>query len=84
MTQVSELLAVKQGAALIETEPFKALGAQLHWPSFSECGDKRGTQHRAYMECLVRMASLTMYHPSGTCPMGREEDERAVLDPQLR
>lgn len=77
-------LAIKQGAALIDTEPFKALGAQLHWPSFPECADSRGTHNRAYMECLVRMASLTMYHPSGTSAMGKTDDHRAVLDTRLR
>lgn len=77
-------LAIKQGAALIETEPFKALGARLHWPSFPECGANRGAHDQLYMECLVRMASLTMYHPSGTCAMGKIDDKKAVLDPRLK
>ncbi len=36
------------------------------------------------MECLVRTAALTMYHPAGTAAMGREDNPDAVVDPELR
>ena len=69
---------------LISTEPFKALGARVHWPTFPECGIPDGSS-QSYMECLVRMAALTMYHPSGTAAMGCDEAEcPGVVDSQLR
>ena len=78
--------AIRQGIELLETEPFRSLGARLHWPTFPQCGVNFGSP--AYMECLVRMASLTMYHPVGTNAMGNDDTEDghcpSVVDSQLR
>lgn len=76
--------AIEQGVKLLETDAFKALGAKLHWPSFSQCGSNPGIDNKRYMECLVRTAALTMYHPAGTAPMGHPDDSEAVLDHELR
>jgi choline dehydrogenase/4-pyridoxate dehydrogenase len=32
----------------------------------------------------IRDTAITLHHPAGTCKMGRESDETAVVDPQLR
>jgi 4-pyridoxate dehydrogenase len=32
----------------------------------------------------IRNTAITLHHPLGTCKMGRETDESAVVDPQLR
>jgi len=32
----------------------------------------------------IRNTAITLHHPLGTCKMGRETDETAVVDPQLR
>jgi 4-pyridoxate dehydrogenase len=32
----------------------------------------------------IRNTAITLHHPLGTCKMGREGDETAVVDPQLR
>jgi len=32
----------------------------------------------------IRNTAITLHHPLGTCKMGRETDEMAVVDPQLR
>ncbi|XP_077495210.1 glucose dehydrogenase [FAD, quinone]-like [Amblyomma americanum] len=37
-----------------------------------------------YLACAARSYTSTLYHPVGTCHMGRANDSRAVLDPQLR
>lgn len=76
--------AIKQGVELLNTEAFRALGAKLHWPTFPECGGKQGSDNQRYMECLVRTAALTMYHPAGTATMGHEDNPDAVVDPELR
>ncbi len=76
--------AIRQGVELLATDSFKDLGAKLHWPTFPECGDQQGIDNQRYMECLVRTAALTMYHPAGTAPMGHANNPDAVVDPQLR
>lgn len=37
-----------------------------------------------YYECYIRTVTLTLYHPTSTCTMGRRHDKRAVVDSQLR
>ncbi|GFO03625.1 glucose dehydrogenase [acceptor] [Plakobranchus ocellatus] len=37
-----------------------------------------------YWGCMVRRKIHTIYHPAGTCKMGRVGDPTAVVDPQLR
>jgi choline dehydrogenase/4-pyridoxate dehydrogenase len=32
----------------------------------------------------IRTTAITLHHPAGTCKMGPENDESAVVDPQLR
>jgi len=32
----------------------------------------------------IRNTAITLHHPLGTCKMGREDDESAVVDPHLR
>lgn len=41
-------------------------------------------QTDAQWEAFVRRFSFPMYHPAGTCRMGRADDPMAVLDPELR
>lgn len=37
-----------------------------------------------YWRCMIRHKIHTIYHPSGTCKMGRAGDATAVVDPRLR
>ena len=32
----------------------------------------------------IRKTAITLHHPLGTCKMGRDTDDTAVVDPQLR
>ena len=41
-------------------------------------------QSDADWEAFIRRVCFPMYHPAGTCAMGRTGDDMAVLDPQLR
>jgi len=61
----------------------------LHQPSLAsvlECelapGHGPGEVSRDVIETHIRSVLKTVYHPAGTCRMG--QDERAVVDPQLR
>ena len=38
----------------------------------------------AEIDAHVRATGITVHHPLGTCKMGRERDEAAVVDPELR
>jgi choline dehydrogenase/4-pyridoxate dehydrogenase len=36
------------------------------------------------LDAFIRRSAITVHHPAGTCRMGPENDDRAVVDPQLR
>jgi choline dehydrogenase/4-pyridoxate dehydrogenase len=38
----------------------------------------------ATLDAHIRNTAITLHHPLGTCKMGREDDETAVVDPHLR
>lgn len=38
----------------------------------------------AEVDAHIRQTAITVHHPAGTCKMGRETDELAVVDPELR
>jgi choline dehydrogenase/4-pyridoxate dehydrogenase len=38
----------------------------------------------AEIDALIRDTAITLHHPLGTCRMGHENDDTAVVDPQLR
>jgi len=52
----------------------------LAWPG-CEGEELYSTQ---YWHCYIQQVSLTMYHPVGSCRMGRRGDPGAVVDPELR
>lgn len=72
---------VKIGVALSKTPAFRKYGSQLR--GFPDC-DHLAESSDAYWECMIRLYSVTIYHPVGTCKMGPYWDQEAVVDPQLR
>lgn len=72
---------VKIGVALSKTPAFKKYGSQLR--KFPDC-DHIPEYSDQYWECMIRLYSVTIYHPVGTCKMGPYWDQDAVVDPQLR
>jgi choline dehydrogenase-like flavoprotein len=77
--------AVKLAILLSSSQPFQHLGAKLHLPMLSECKHLEvDPQNLAYLECIIRTAAITGYHPGGTCKMGSPYDDTAVVDPLLR
>jgi choline dehydrogenase-like flavoprotein len=39
---------------------------------------------KADLDAFIRRTSWTVHHPLGTCKMGADNDDMAVVDPQLR
>ncbi len=48
------------------------------------CEEKHEVFSDDYFRCIVHTASITVYHPSGTCKMGPKSDKMAVVDPTLK
>ncbi|KAJ8931349.1 hypothetical protein NQ314_015758 [Rhamnusium bicolor] len=72
---------VKIGVALSKTPAFQAYGSRLN--EFPDCAHI--TKYTdPYWECMIRLYTVTIYHPVGTCKMGPYWDQEAVVDPQLR
>ncbi|KAB0791786.1 hypothetical protein PPYR_03586 [Photinus pyralis] len=72
---------VKIGVALSKTPAFKKYGSEMM--RFPDC-EHVPFNTDPYWECMIRLYSVTIYHPVGTCKMGPYWDQDAVVDPQLR
>ncbi|KAH1018844.1 hypothetical protein HUJ05_006535 [Dendroctonus ponderosae] len=66
-----------------EAKAFKKFGSRVHVIPFPNCKHFEFASDK-YWECHIRTISMTIYHPVGTCKMGPEWDEEAVVDPRLR
>ena len=63
--------AVKNALKIGQSDALKKLGAELHVPDFEECKKfKKDYNNEDYLECAIRTAATTMYHPVGTTPVG--------------
>ncbi|ODM98589.1 Choline dehydrogenase, mitochondrial [Orchesella cincta] len=52
--------------------------------AYPECPQNVPLDSPASIECVIRTFTLTLYHPSSTCAMGKAEDPNSVVDSQLR
>ena len=77
------LQALKFAQQVVETPSMQKLSMSLHSTPYSPCDDHQ-IHSDSYLECLIDHSSFTLYHPVGTCKMGREDDPEAVVDPQLK
>jgi 4-pyridoxate dehydrogenase len=47
-------------------------------------GELTPARSDAELDGHIRNTAITLHHPAGTCKMGRDGDETAVVDPHLR
>ena len=73
----------KIGLALSKTDVFQKLGTQFYDKIFPGC-ESFTPWTDDYWGCFIRHYSSTIYHPAGTCKMGKAGDPTAVVDPKLR
>lgn len=73
--------AIRLSKEIIESPPFKKLNAKIHWPKLNQC-ELFDLLSDEYLECWIRVGSLTGYHPGGTCKMGN--DDSSVVNENLR
>jgi 4-pyridoxate dehydrogenase len=50
----------------------------------SELSPGKGADSDAALDEHIRSTAITLHHPAGTCRMGPQSDETAVVDPELR
>lgn len=62
---------------------FREYGSQLFGTIFPGCEIYK-LYSDPYLACAARVYTSTIYHPVGTCRMGRPEDPRTVVDTHLR
>ncbi|XP_050521079.1 glucose dehydrogenase [FAD, quinone]-like isoform X2 [Daktulosphaira vitifoliae] len=74
---------MKIGASLVKTHSMKKTGAVLVDHPAESC-KKYKFGSNDYWACVITEYTTTIYHPVGTCKMGPNHDEEAVVDPQLR
>lgn len=82
--------AIRLAAKTVETEPFKRIGAKIHWPVVKRCLNfgpfeedfQTNRPSDRYLECILRVAALTGHHPGGTAAIGLHSE--AVVDNYLR
>ncbi|GBN09727.1 Glucose dehydrogenase [FAD, quinone] [Araneus ventricosus] len=65
------------------TTAFEKIGAQMFTIKVPGC-EKFDIYSDNYLRCLARNYPINIYHPSGTCKMGDEDDETTVVDPELK
>jgi choline dehydrogenase len=74
---------IKRAIELTNVTAFKRHGVELFKVPLPPCNDHEFASD-VYWECSVRYITFTVYHQKGTCKMGPDSDENAVMDPQVR
>ena len=68
---------------LVETEAFKKHGFKYKKPPAPKCEQYISNNEKLF-ECMAKEYYFDAYHPVGTCKMGPNTDQEAVVDPRLR
>ena len=73
----------KIGLALNKMTAFQELGSEFYNATFPGC-ENEVLWTDPYWKCFIRHYSSTIYHPAGTCKMGKATDPTAVVDARLK
>jgi choline dehydrogenase-like flavoprotein len=71
------IAGIRQALAIVKAAPLAGMVEKLVFPPVPEPTD-------AMLEEHCRRSVKTVYHPCGTCRMGRDNDPMAVLTPELQ
>ena len=75
---------MKKALDLVEkTEAFKSIGAELTPTVFPSCKEFE-YRSDAYWECYIKQYTLSVWHPSSTCRMGKPNEPTSVVDSRLK
>jgi choline dehydrogenase-like flavoprotein len=75
---------IQECKKIVNAKPLQDIGAEfLEKGTVPACSQHRYDSHE-YLECLVKLRPLSIYHPIGTCKMGPKGDPTAVVDSALR
>lgn len=66
-----------------ETKAMQKHGSYLHRVKVPGCENHKSDSD-AYWECAIKKFSMTIWNYCGTCKMGRDDDESAVVDSNLQ
>lgn len=82
------LRSIRLSLQLIGTKPFRSVNATIHWPEFRQCSNfgppknSKVLPSDRYLECIIRMASVTTHHPGGSCAISNHSS--GVLDSKMK
>lgn len=75
---------VKTAIDIAKQPALAKLGARIYNNPIKECLSEGDFGTDAYFACQTRKFTISIYHQSGTCKMGAQNDQTAVVDPRLR
>ncbi|XP_073948385.1 glucose dehydrogenase [FAD, quinone]-like [Choristoneura fumiferana] len=74
---------MQQTMKLAKTKTFEEFGLELIWPRFKSCTVfTEGSDQ--FLDCYARELTFSLYHPTGTVKMGPDDDETAIVNPELK
>lgn len=75
---------IKQHALkLSDTDALKSAGFKLEWLELDAC-KKFEENSDEFIKCWIEQNTVSLYHPTSTAKMGPDNDETAVVDPELK
>jgi len=75
---------MKMAVDIVEnSKHFQSIGGKLSPIPLAPCANT-SFRSDAYWECYLRHLTLTLYHPSGTCAMGKRDNPYSVVDSELK